>query len=140
MYNFLSLFTGILITLMVSLNGILSHRIGNYSSTLIVHLSGFIVISIFILYKKYKIDIKKSIPLALYSGGIIGVLTVIFNNISFNVLGASLTISIALLGQTLSSLIIDHYGLMKMKKVKFEKKKLLGVSFIMLGIYIMTFF
>lgn len=140
MYNFLSLFTGILITIMVSFNGILSQAIGNYSSSLIIHLSGFIILLIILLIKKYKISFKKKLPIILYSAGIIGVFTVIFNNISFKVLGASLTISLALLGQTISSLIIDNYGLMGMKKVKFESKKIFGLLIIISGIIIMTFF
>jgi bacterial/archaeal transporter family-2 protein len=140
MYDFLSFFTGILITVMVSFNGILSKAIGNYSSSSIIHFNGFIVLTIFIAIKKYKIIFRKDLSLALYTGGIIGICTVIFNNISFNILGASLAISIGLLGQTVSSLIIDSCGLMKMKKIKFEKKKLIGLSVIMLGICIMTLF
>ena len=52
MYNFLSLFTGILITIMVSFNGVLSQAIGNYSSSLIIHLSGFIILLVIMLLKK----------------------------------------------------------------------------------------
>ncbi|MBS5886885.1 DMT family transporter [Clostridium sp.] len=140
MYNFLSLFTGILITIMVSFNGVLSQAIGNYSSSLIIHLSGFIILLVIILLKKYKISFKKKLPIILYSAEVIGVFTVIFNNISFKGLGASLTISLALLGQTISSFIIDSYGLMGMKKVRFENKKIFGLSIITSGIIIMTFF
>ena len=40
MYNFLSFFTGILITVMISFNGILSKYLGNYSSVLAIHILG----------------------------------------------------------------------------------------------------
>lgn len=140
MYNFLSLFTGILITIMISLNGILSTHLGNYSSTLIIHIVGFILLTLFLIFKKYKIRFSRKIPLILYSAGIIGVFTVLFNNLSFSALGASLTISLGLLGQTISSLLIDSFGLMKMKKVEFQKKKIYGVSLIILGIVIMAIY
>ncbi|MDV4150042.1 DMT family transporter [Clostridium sp. AL.422] len=140
MYNFLSLFTGILITIMISLNGILSTHLGNYSSTFIIHIIGFLIISLILLFKKYKIKLSKDIPLILYSAGIIGVFTVLFNNLSFSILGASLTISIGLLGQTVTSIIIDNFGLMKMRKVYFQKKKIFGLLLIVLGIAVMAIY
>lgn len=140
MYNFLSFFTGILITIMISLNGILSNNIGNYSSTFIIHIVGFILLTLIFILKRYKIKFSKNIPLILYSAGVMGVFTVLFNNLSFSALGASLTISLGLLGQTISSLIIDSFGLIKMKKVEFQKKKIFGVSLIILGIVIMTIY
>ncbi|GAA0084495.1 DMT family transporter [Clostridium sp. CTA-7] len=138
MYNFLSLFTGVLITIMISFNGILSSYIGNYTSTLIIHIVGFIILTLVLLFKKYKIELSKNIPIILYSAGVIGVFTVLFNTISFSALGASLTISLGLLGQTVSSLVIDSFGLMKMQKIEFQRKKIFGVSIIILGIVIMA--
>lgn len=138
MYNFLSLFTGVLITIMISFNGILSSYIGNYTSTLIIHIVGFIILTLILLFKKYKIELSKNIPIILYSAGVIGVFTVLFNTISFSALGASLTISLGLLGQTVSSLVIDSFGLMKMQKIEFQRKKIFGVSIIILGIVIMA--
>ncbi len=138
MYNFLSLFTGVLITIMISFNGILSSYIGNYTSTLIIHIIGFIILTLVLLFKKYKIKLSKNIPIILYSAGVIGVFTVLFNTISFSALGASLTISLGLLGQTVSSLVIDSFGLMKMQKIEFQRKKIFGVSIIILGIVIMA--
>ena len=140
MYNFLSLLTGILITIMISFNGILSNYIGNYSSTFVIHLVGILILSFIFLIKKYKIKVSPNISLIFYSAGIIGVFTVLLNNLSFTNLGASLTISLGLLGQTISSLIIDSFGLIKMRRIKFEKRKLLGISMIMVGITIMALF
>ncbi|MCF0149325.1 MAG: DMT family transporter [Clostridium sp.] len=140
MYNILSLLTGLLITLMISLNGILSNHLGNYSSTLIIHIVGSILLTLVLFLKKIKISYSKNIPIIFYSAGIIGVFTVLFNNISFTAIGASLTISLGLLGQTITSLFIDSFGLMEMKKVKFEKKKIFGLSLIILGIVVMTIY
>ena len=125
---------------MISLNGILSNHLGNYSSTLIIHIVGSILLTLVLFLKKIKISYSKNIPIIFYSAGIIGVFTVLFNNISFTAIGASLTISLGLLGQTITSLFIDSFGLMEMKKVKFEKKKIFGLSLIILGIVVMTIY
>ncbi|MEJ9170093.1 DMT family transporter, partial [Bacillus thuringiensis] len=64
----------------------------------------------------------------------------LFNNISFSVLGASITIALSLLGQSIASIVIDHFGLLGMKVAKCEKKKLIGLCFISSGIIIMTIY
>jgi transporter family-2 protein len=140
MYKSLSALIGVLITVMLAFNGGLSKFTGNYSSIVIIHLVGLICISILLIVKKIKIKLHKHIPIYLYSAGAIGVFTVLFNNISFNNIGASLTLSLGLLGQTITSIVIDHYGLLGMKVIKFKKEKLFGLAVICLGIIIMTLF
>ena len=67
------------------------------------------------------------------------VLTVLFNNISFPKIGVSLPVSLGLLGQISTSLVFDYYGLLRMPKIHFNKKKLIGFAVIIVGIGIMTF-
>lgn len=74
----------------------------------------------------------------MFSGGLIGILTVLFTNISFTNLGVSLTVSLALLGQLVTSIVIDHFGYFDLEVNKFEKKKIIGLGIIILGIFIMT--
>ncbi|MEG1255748.1 DMT family transporter [Clostridium sp.] len=138
MYNFISIFLGGLIALMISVNGMLSNRIGNYTSSVIIHAVGLIAMLLVLIITKSKISFKQKLPIFLYSAGAIGVFTVLFTNLSFSILGASLTICLSLLGQAISSMVIDHYGLLGMKVVKFENKKILGLIIIVLGIVIMT--
>ena len=140
MYNLLSIFIGALIGIMVYFNGILSIYLGNYTSSVIVHLVGLIGIIIVLICTKSKLKFDRKLPLFLYSAGVIGVFTVLFSNIGFMSVGASLTIALSLLGQTISAIIIDHYGLLGVNAIKFNKKKLLGLSIIILGIVIMTIY
>ncbi|NWK68857.1 DMT family transporter [Bacillus paramycoides] len=140
LYNFLSVFIGALIAIMIPLNGILSEIIGNYTASVVIHLVGLVGVVIVLIINKNKILFEKGIPLYLYSAGAIGVFTVLFSNISFSALGASITIALSLLGQSITSIVIDHYGLLGMKVAKFEKKKLIGLLFISSGIVVMTIF
>jgi len=125
---------------MVAFNGVLANYIGNNYSSIIIHIVGLIGISFILLLNKNKINIPKNIPLYMYSAGAIGVLTVLFSNISFNTLGASITLSLGLLGQSVSSIVIDNYGLFGMAVNKFNKKKIIGFVLISLGIIIMSFY
>ena len=140
MYNLLSIILGGLIAIMLSFNSILSQHIGTYTSNVVIHLVGLITIFIIMVLKKYKVNFSRGVPILLYSGGAIGIFTVIFNNVSMGAIGATLTVSLGVLGQVICSLIIDHYGLLSMKKVEFEKKKILGLSVMILGIIIMTLY
>ncbi|MEI4621639.1 DMT family transporter [Bacillus pfraonensis] len=140
MYNLLSIIIGALIAIMISLNGILSEITGNYMSSVLIHIVGLFAIVIVLLASKSKLRMQKGIPLYLYSAGAIGVFTVLFSNISFTALGVSITIALSSLGQSVSSIIIDHFGLLGMKVVKFEKKKIFGLLLISSGIVVMTIF
>ncbi|PGC24512.1 hypothetical protein COM11_24570 [Bacillus pseudomycoides] len=140
MYNLLSIIIGAFIAIMIPLNGILSEMTGNYTSSVMIHIVGLVAIVIVLLVSKSKLRMQKGIPLYLYSAGAIGVFTVLFSNISFTALGVSITIALSLLGQSVSSIIIDHFGLLGMKVVKFEKKKTFGLLLISSGIIVMTIF
>lgn len=140
MNNLISVFTGVLIAVMLMINGILANETGNYVSSVIIHSVGLISVIVIIFINRTRIVPKKGIPFYLYSAGAIGVFTVLCNNISYSGLGASLTLSLGLLGQLLASVVIDHFGLFRMNRVKFEKRKLMGLAVIISGIIVMAFF
>jgi bacterial/archaeal transporter family-2 protein len=140
MYKLYSGLIGVLITIMITLNGILSKNTNNYLSTVIIHLVGLICISSILLIKRIKFKFYKNIPIYIYSAGAIGVFTVLLNNLSFNYIGASLTLALGLLGQSITSIVIDHYGLLGAEISKFKKQKLFGLTIIAFGIVIMTLY
>ncbi|KGJ48620.1 membrane protein [Clostridium sp. NCR] len=134
----ISILTGVVLSIMVVLNGDLGNATGNYISSVIIHFVGLIGIIILLVVTKSKIKNLKGIPFYMFSGGLIGILTVLFTNISFTNLGVSLTVSLALLGQLVTSIVIDHFGYFNLEVNKFEKKKIIGLGIIILGIFIMT--
>ena len=139
MNNITSTFIGALIAIMILFNGTLSNALGNYTSSVIIHIVGLFCMVSILLISKSKVKFEKGIPLYLYSAGIIGVFTVLFNNLTFYKLGVSITLALGLLGQSLCSIIVDHFGLLGMKVVRFENRKYIGLFYIIFGIIIMTF-
>lgn len=141
MNKYLSAFTGALVAVMILFNGVLANAFGNYSSSVIIHVVGLVTITLVLVLSgsKKKAPTGRS-PLYLYSAGIIGVFTVVFTNIGFSALGVSATIALGLLSQTLVSVIIDHFGLFGMKMIRFEKKKIVGLAVILLGVITMLVF
>jgi transporter family-2 protein len=136
----ISAILGALISIMIMFNGTLANGFGKYTSNIIIHITGLVAVILILLLKKSKFKGLKCIPWYFYSAGAIGVFSVLFNTLSFQAIGVSLTLALGLLGQSVSSIIIDHYGLMGMNIVKFEKKKLVGLFIIVTGIVIMTIY
>ncbi|KXZ40414.1 transporter family-2 protein [Alkalithermobacter thermoalcaliphilus JW-YL-7 = DSM 7308] len=140
MNNLISCIIGGLISIMVMFNGTLSNAYGGYMSNVIIHSVGLLCIIFILIFTRSKLRIDFKLPLYLYSGGAIGVFTILFNNLTFPVLGVSIPLALGLLGQSVFSIVIDHFGLFGLETIKFEKRKLIGLSFIALGIFVMTFF
>ncbi|GGE72476.1 DMT family transporter [Priestia taiwanensis] len=140
MYYVLSIFIGICMAMMIPMNGILSTMLGNYKASVLIHLIGLLAIILVLFVTKSKLSLQKSIPIYQYSAGTIGVFTVLFISMSFTELGVSMTIALSLLGQSVSSIIIDHFGLLGMTVAKFQPKKMIGLSLIASGIMMMTFY
>lgn len=69
--------------------------------------------------------------------GIIGVLTVIFNIFALNSLGAALLTALSLLGQILTSIILENNGWLGAIKRKITLSKCLSLGIIAIGIGVM---
>jgi transporter family-2 protein len=82
--------------------------------------------------------LPKGLPLYLYSAGFVGIGTVMLTNLSYLKLGVSLSLVLGLLGQTLFSLLTDHFGWLGMKQIKINPKKFIGLGIIGAGICIMA--
>ncbi len=129
----LSLLTGAIIAAMVAVNGVLTSAYGVYVATVIIHIVGLVFISLAVLIRREKPIARRRLPLWFYLGGVIGVCTTVFNNLAFNRISLSALVALGLLGQAVSSLFIDQFGLFGMEKRGFHPTKLAGVLFMFLG-------
>ncbi len=137
MYKIMATLDGVLIGLMVVLNGLLASKTGNTLSLVIIHGVGFLGSIVLLIGSRTHLKSIKGLPYYLFIAGALGIFTVLFNNISFLELGATLTLCLNLLGQLLASMIIDHFGLLGQQINKVNFIKLLGVGIMILGIIAM---
>jgi transporter family-2 protein len=136
----LSVIIGGLVAIMILFNGTLSVYLGNYGSIMVIHFVGLIGMIFLLLF--YKKSLKNTLKYSylLYMGGAVGIFTVIFSNISFVKIGASLTLAVSLFSQTTLSVLLDHYGIGNREKVIVNKKKFIGFFLIVIGIIIMAIY
>ncbi len=140
MAEFLSIFSGILISVMLLFNGQLSEAYGNAFATVLIHALGLLGIGAWLAVKKQSLRHTLNEPWYMYMGGVVGVATVAMTNLTFVHLGVSLTLVLSLLGQVVVSFVIDTAGLLGAKKMRFEKKKLIGVGLVAAGAMLMLLF
>lgn len=139
MYKMMAALDGVLIALMVVFNGLLASKTGNSQSLIIIHVVGLLGTTLLLIASRNKLKSIRGIPFYLFIAGALGIFNVLFNNISFLKLGATLTLCLNLLGQLIASMIIDHFGLLGQQVNKINSTKLLGISIMILGILSMMF-
>ena len=136
MYYALSLLAGTLISVMVVFNGHLNDMAGMGWSLIIIHVSGILAIGLAMLFRKDR-PRPGGRPPWWYTGGLIGILTTLFNLYAFGRISVSAMLALALLGESLASLAADHVGFMGLPRRPMRAEKLLGGLIILAGILIM---
>ena len=133
----LAILAGTIVTIMNVFNGQLSNQVGVFLSTVIIHLVGLFTLIIIMIIKKQKISFQNHIPLILYTGGMIGVFTVFCNVMSISTIGAALVTALGLLGQMLTSLVLEYKGWLGAKKRTLTFQKVISLVLVMIGIGVM---
>lgn len=137
MYDLLAILAGVVISAMVSLNGGLTASYGTYGAAVIIHVVGVIFALVLCAIKRKRIRIKGRVPLWAYWGGAIGVLTTLFNNYAFGRITMTSMVALGLLGQSLSSVILDSFGWLSLEKRRVQKTSVIGYLTALMGIFIM---
>lgn len=137
MYLISALFTGVLITVMVALNGKLSDGTGIYSSAVIIYIVSVLAAGLVLLLRRMPVLPKKKLPLWMYGVGIISVFSTVFTNFAFGKISVVAITALALLGQTLTSFVIDALGLFGAQKRRVGKASVLCLLVSMLGCAVM---
>jgi len=140
MYTLFANLIGALLAVMIYLNGELAHHLGNYAASSVVHLTGLLLVSLILLLSRAKSPFQGGLSPLHLSGGGLGFLTVVCANLGFLHLGVSLTLALGLLGQTVSALLIDHFGWFGAPVARFDRRQIGSLALIAAGIAVMAGF
>ncbi len=138
MYKSLSLGNGALIALMILSNGLMVEILGNTPATVINHILGLTAALIFFIVTGSRWTSLKGIPIFYLLAGVTGLMTLYMSNIAFLALGATITLMLSMFGRLVASSVIDHYGLMGMKKYPFKPLKFVGLGLMTLGVVLIV--
>ena len=140
MYQLIALLTGLILAVMISINGSLSQIYGVFIAAVIIHIVGiaFATLLCRIRGEHKKARLFGHSPWWMYLGGALGVIPTLANNFAYGKISMTSIVALGLLGQTLLSLLIDSLGLFGMEKHAFRKTSLIGILFSLAGVCIMT--
>jgi transporter family-2 protein len=137
LYGAIAPLVGALITGMCVLNGRFAALAGNLVATLVIHASGLVAVSVLLLFTREAAKPGR-LPVYYYLGGMVGVGTVFSANYAFGALGASLAVALALLGQTLFSLVLDAVGLLGRTRFPPSVRHIPGIALALVGVVVIA--
>lgn len=129
MYSLLTLLAGILISIMVAFNGSLAGYSGVYSAVVISYIIAIIFGIVYLLIRKESLLPKNKLPWWVFSSGAISVFSAVCSNYAFGKISMIAITALGLLAQTVTSLLIDLFGLFG-----FEKRKAGAATWICVAI------
>ncbi|HOA34708.1 MAG TPA: DMT family transporter [Bacillota bacterium] len=131
---------GMAMALQGSLNAALGKIIGTLETTFVVHIVGIAVImSVLYLFRlgKGNLLLLKDAPWYTYLGGVLGVLIIFGVAVSIPRAGVANATTAIIIGQLITALLIDQFGLFGLEKVPFTLWKGLGLACLAAGGYLM---
>lgn len=138
MSKWIAYFTGLILSLMIYFNGQLSMVTTTYLSNVVYHGIGVVFFGI-ILFVFGRNKISTPFKWHYILPGVMGSLTIIINNFVMVEIGVTLMIALTMLGQVVTSLIIDQFGLLGKAVSKIHYKQWIGVGVMSMGLWIMLF-
>lgn len=137
-----ALTTGFLLALMVFLNGQLSTISSTHTANILFHGIGLLIfcgILIIVVKKQPHSFLKewKEAPLSLVIPGFLSAATILLSNLVLQHLSVSLLVGISLLGQILTSTVIDTLGLLGKEKTPLTWHQWLGSASMFIGVWLL---
>lgn len=137
MYTIWAIISGVLISLTVMQNGDMSDFYGSYSGAVLIHFVGLVTVLAFFIFMRKTLPAKQKASPWMYMGGIVGVGTLVFTTMAYQHLGVMAITALGLLGQCISSIIVDHFGLFGAQKNPFFSGRSLAVLAVLAGAVVM---
>ncbi len=137
MYSFWAFICGVILAVMIQMNGGLSAEFGVYHGALYIHIVGVVFAGIVLAVKRERLILRQKLPLWIYAGGVIGVLTTVFNNLAFSHISITGIVALGLFAQLAFSCLIDRFGWFGMEKHKRRDLSIPGIACSVAGIALM---
>lgn len=142
-FVFLALLMGVAMATQAGVNTKLSNYVGGVGAAFISFLTGTIALFVCMLLSGASLgDLVKAkdAPPISWIGGVLGAFFVLVMINTVPRLGVALSVSLAIGGQMITALIIDHYGLFGVTQRSVSLMRIAGVILVMAGVVIIRKF
>jgi transporter family-2 protein len=133
--------TGTMMTVQGIINTLLAERVGTYGSIFVLTIVNLLLVGLVVLFFPGTLSYQ-NLPSwnrwYLYLGGVLGVFILAAIIVLLPRSGASLGFLYIIMGQMISGVIIEHFGLLGMAKAPFSGTKFWGVVLFVAGAYLVS--
>ena len=136
LYLYLS---GLFNSIMVSFNGQLNKYHSMFAVSFFVHVIAAIILFIYIPLVQHKKIRLTGVPAYVYTVGFLGVTIVSIASLCTKALGATVVMSLEVVGMMVCSAIFDHYGFFGVKKIPFNLKQIPAYLLVIIGILLVIY-
>jgi len=132
----LALISGVFMAIQGALNTTLSKVIGLLETTFIVHITGTILLLILLFafrLGKGNFYALSEAPWYAYLGGVIGVGIIYLVAASIPEVGVANATTAIIIGQVVTAIIIDHFGVFGLERMPYGWSQILGLILLVIG-------
>jgi transporter family-2 protein len=135
----IGLIGGVAVGIQSPMAGAMGQKVGGTASSFIVHLSGAILSGVFLFIKGgEKIRDWQTLPWYMLFAGIFGLILYQTISVTLPRLGSTMMITLVIIGQLLTGMVIDHFGLMGVAVRPIDLSRLLGLIVLLAGGYLIS--
>ncbi len=117
--------------------GGMSQRVGGASSSFIIHLSGALLSGVLLLARGgEQIQNWRTLPWYMLGGGGLGVILYLTLSYTLPRLGATGALTLIIIGQLLTGIVIDHFGLLGVAVRPVDALRVVAALFLLAGGYL----
>jgi transporter family-2 protein len=119
--------------------GAMGQRVGGTASSFIIHLSGMVLSGILLFARGgEKVRDWHTLPWYMLGAGIFGLILYQTISITLPRLGSTMMIALIIIGQLLTGMVIDHFGLMGVAPRPIDLPRLIGILALLFGGYLIA--
>ena len=119
--------------------GAMGQKVGGTASSFIIHLSGMVFSGLFLFLRGgERIREWKTLPWYMLAAGIFGLILYLTISATLPRLGSTMMVVLIIIGQLVTGVIIDHFGLLGVITRHIDLSRGLGVLALVLGAYLIA--
>ena len=137
-YFLFLILSGLLQGMMISLNGQLGNYYSMFGISFFVHGIAAVLLILYLKCKEKKKIRFRGVPAYVYLVGFMGIGMVTSSSWCILAIGATAMTGLSVIGQMISSAVVDHHGWFGIEKQKFNWKELPAYLLVLAGVWLVT--
>jgi transporter family-2 protein len=135
----IGLLGGIAVGIQTPVSNAIGRRVGGTSSSFIIHFGGAIFSGILLILQGGE-NIKdiRSVPWWMLGAGGFGIILYLTINHTIPRIGATTAVTLIVIGQLITGMVIDHFGLLDVAARAIDGTRLLALLLLLAGAYLMA--